>query len=105
MSLKAPPPHVPYSLEFGSYLKEKRLAKGLSQADLSEALGYETAQVVSNWERGIQSPPFEKLVEMCKLLSISRKDILQKLLEEQARVYENSMKRLWSGVNRSKRSS
>jgi len=98
MSAKSSRPHVPYSVQFGAYLKEKRLSKDLSQADLSRSLGYDTAQVVSNWERGIQAPPFEKLLDLCKILQIPRKDILKKLLDEQARVYEDSLKKLWDNA-------
>jgi transcriptional regulator with XRE-family HTH domain len=39
-----------------SFLKERRIAAGLSQIDVSRKLGYTSAQFVSNWERGIAKP-------------------------------------------------
>jgi transcriptional regulator with XRE-family HTH domain len=48
-------------------LKEAREAKGLTQADLSEALGFTTPQFISNAERGIcQIPPkhYKKLAKL-----------------------------------------
>jgi transcriptional regulator with XRE-family HTH domain len=96
MPAKQSRPHVPYSADFGLYLKNKRVAKNYSQAELAAALQYDTAQVVSNWERGIQAPPFEKLLVLCKILNIPKKDILKKLMDEQTKVYEDHLQKLWS---------
>lgn len=38
-------------MSIGTLLKEIRIKSNLSQRDVSEALGYTTAQFVSNWER------------------------------------------------------
>lgn len=77
------------------FLRTKRLEVGLSQGKMASSLGYETAQIVSNWERGLQAPPFEKLLDLCQLLRISRKEILNVILEEQTRAFEDSLKDLW----------
>ena len=37
-------------------LKKMRLKAGLSQRDVSTALGYTSPQYVSNWERGKSHP-------------------------------------------------
>jgi DNA-binding transcriptional regulator YiaG len=44
-----PETSAPKSL--GELIKEKRLAKGLSQKEVAERLGYASAQYVSDWER------------------------------------------------------
>lgn len=54
----------------GKALRAWRLAAGLTQWDLASRLGYVTAQFVSNWERGISLPPFEKLPALAHLLGI-----------------------------------
>ena len=43
--------------ELAKGLKQKRVAAGLSQRDVSDELGYSTPQFISNWERGISCPP------------------------------------------------
>lgn len=48
-------------------LKDARVAKGLTQADLSKALGFSTPQFISNAERGLcQIPPrhYKKLAKL-----------------------------------------
>lgn len=46
---------MPFNL--GQFLIEQRRIAGLSQAELSGKLGYETPQFISNWERGVSLPP------------------------------------------------
>lgn len=84
-------PHVPYSKSLGAFLREHRLKANLSQGDLAKALKYGTSQVVSNWERGTQSPPFEKLLDLCQMLKISRKDMVNRLIDEQEKIYNQSL--------------
>lgn len=91
---KSSSPHVPYSKSLGAFLRERRLKANLSQGDVAKALKYGTSQVVSNWERGTQSPPFEKLLDLCQLLKISRKDMVNRLLDEQEKIYSQSLQAL-----------
>jgi transcriptional regulator with XRE-family HTH domain len=53
--------------ELGEYLRDLRLKSSLTQRDVSETLGYSSAQFISNFERGISSPPLKKLSVMQKL--------------------------------------
>lgn len=39
--------------EFGAFLQNMRINAGVSQREVSEAIGYSTAQFVSNIERGL----------------------------------------------------
>ncbi len=41
----------------GRFLRSARVSAGLTQLDVTNALGYTTAQFCSNWERGISIPP------------------------------------------------
>jgi len=53
----------------GEYLKELRDNANLTQREVSMALGYSSAQFISNFERGIALPPLNKmktLMEMYK---------------------------------------
>jgi len=50
----------PYS-RLGTYLGKLRRAEGLTQREVAAALGYSSAQFVSNFERGIAAPPVRRL--------------------------------------------
>ena len=53
--------------KLGTILKEKREAAGLSQLDVSKSLGYTTPQFISNWERGISTPPVKTIKKIEKI--------------------------------------
>lgn len=67
----------------GTFLKDKRLKKGYSQADFATKLGYASPQFVSDWERGVSSPPMKKLPEIASELNV-KIDILFELLVDLA---------------------
>jgi len=60
----------------GRALKLWRERANLSQRDVAMALGYTTAQFVSNWERGVALPPFSVLPKLCRILSVPPKEII-----------------------------
>jgi len=61
--------------EIGKYLYEKRIKAGLSQKDVSDKLGYTSPQFISNYERGLCSPPLKKLKKIADLYKIKPKTI------------------------------
>jgi len=67
--------------KLGEYLREKRIAAGLTQTDVSKKLGYTTAQFVSNWERGTSEPPFETLRIVAQIYSIPLEEMLEVTLK------------------------
>lgn len=64
------------------YLREKRLDSGLSQLDVARELGYASPQFVSNWERGLVSPPLETIAVLINLYKIPPGDVVDRILEE-----------------------
>lgn len=72
---------VPRSHNIGRYIKKKRMAAGYTQADLAKKLGY-TAQFVTNWERGVSSPPANTLRKIVTILEIPEEEILELLCQE-----------------------
>lgn len=62
------------------YLKEKRVAAGLSQIEVSKKLGYTSAQFVSNWERGVAKPPLEALAAIIKLYAVDGDEVVDQYL-------------------------
>lgn len=64
------------------YLRQKRLDSGLSQLDVAKVLGYSSPQFVSNWERGLVSPPLETIAVLIELYKIPSGEVINKILDE-----------------------
>lgn len=67
--------------QFGKFLAEKRKDAGLSQKDLSQILGYTSPQFVSNWERGLATPPIDKVKKICEVLYIPPSRIMDEFIK------------------------
>lgn len=61
---------------FGSFIKEKRINKNYSQKDLAELL-YVTESAVSKWERGVTYPDITLITDICRVLEVSEKELIQ----------------------------
>lgn len=59
------------SKDIGQRLREAREKAGLTQAQAVEKLGIPKAQTLSAYENGKNSPPLEKIGEMCVLYGVS----------------------------------
>lgn len=60
----------------GDRIKEAREKQGLYQAQLAELVGAKSAAVISNWEKGINKPDADKIVQLCKALHVSASYLL-----------------------------
>ena len=67
----------------GSYLKDKRSSKGLTQSDVARKLGYSTPQFISNIERGLCAPPVKNLKVLVKLYKLDPEELLDIILNEE----------------------
>ena len=63
-----------------SNIKELRLERGFTQAELAEKIGV-TQGAVYFWEKGINEPTAGYLVKMAKLFSVSVDDLLSFKIE------------------------
>lgn len=63
------------------FLKEKRLAVGLSQRDVADKLGYSTPQFISNWERGVSIPPISVLKKLGEFYKVSSEELFNIILK------------------------
>lgn len=71
------------------FLKEKRTQASLSQKDVADKLGYSSAQFISNWERGLSSPPMHTLKKLAEMYNVNIDEMFDVILEstlEQVRV-------------------
>jgi transcriptional regulator with XRE-family HTH domain len=76
--------------EISVLLKNYRINSGIRQIELARRLGYSCSQMVSNWERGLVSPPKRSLGKICRILSIPRGHMKAALLHR----YEAELSRL-----------
>lgn len=73
------------------YLRQKRLDSGLSQLDVAKVLGYSSPQFVSNWERGLVSPPLETIAVLIDLYKIPSGEVVNKILDETRAYLEQNL--------------
>ncbi len=77
----------------GKYLRTQREKVGMSQLELGTQLGYGNAQFVSNWERGLASPPPKIIRKLIQLLNIPEKTILNLIIQEQKRFWVSHLRK------------
>ena len=70
----------------GRYLQEMRLKAGLTQREVSIALGYSSAQFISNFEAGIASPPLAKLKQLVEMYKMPTDKLMSLILEGEKEV-------------------
>lgn len=70
-------------VQLGKYLKSARLKAGLSQHFVSKKLSLTSPQFVSNFERGLCSPPLKQLKKLVTLYKIPPQEIIELLIQEQ----------------------
>lgn len=63
--------------------REFREKAGLTQKDVSEALGYTTPQFISNVERGRCRFPVEKLPKLKRLYRLSNDQVIEMIMGEE----------------------
>lgn len=61
--------------KIGKFIKERRQELGLTQRQISDALGI-TAKAVSKWECGQNAPDISLLVDLSKILNVTTDEIL-----------------------------
>lgn len=61
--------------QIGQRIRMFRELRGISQKEFAEKIGQSNAKV-SNWERGLNRPDVDMLIEICKALSVSSDELL-----------------------------
>jgi transcriptional regulator with XRE-family HTH domain len=61
-------------MNLGLIIRETRLKAGLTQLELATALGYDSMQFVSLFERGLSKVPMKTLGAMFEILKFKEKD-------------------------------
>lgn len=71
----------------GSYLKERRLAVGFTQLELSEKLKVHV-QFVSNWERGACAPPSHCFQQALEVLEANKDKVVKFMILDSKLIIE-----------------
>ncbi|WP_415062655.1 helix-turn-helix domain-containing protein [Bdellovibrio sp.] len=88
------------SSSLAELLKEKRIAANLSQREVATRLGYTTAQFVSNWERGVSSPPVQMLKKIADLYRTSAEELFEAMLFTTLQKVQKDLRRKFNMVRR-----
>lgn len=75
----------------GQYLRDKRINAGLTQAEIASKLGYSSPQFISNFERGLCSPPLKNLKALVKLYKIDANELIRLIIDEQKQVLSTAL--------------
>lgn len=70
-------------MSLGQRIKQAREQHGYQQKDLAKKVGVRSAGVISNWERDLNKPDVDKIVQLCEVLEISSADLLDCHIEEE----------------------
>lgn len=84
-------------VSLAKFLKDKRESVGLSQKQVADKLGYTTPQFVSNWERGVSSPPLKTLKKIGELYHVSPDELFKVTLETTIQQVTVDLKRKFYG--------
>lgn len=79
--------------ELADFLKNIRTTAGLTQKEVSQTLGYKSSQFVSNWERGLSSPPIGTLRKLCAIYKASEETMFTMVRDIAIRNLEEDLKR------------
>ena len=79
-------------------LKHTRESAGLSQRQVADALGYQSAQFISNWERGVSTPPIKTLKRLGDLYEVSADTLYNSMLNDTLRKVEADLHKEFYGA-------
>lgn len=83
-------------MNLGEFLKQKRENASLSQGDVAKKLKYTSPQFISNWERGVSSPPIKVLKQISTLYKVNSDEVFNLILEHSLTQLKASMMRDYS---------
>lgn len=85
------------NMNIANRLKQLRKQKGLSQADLADACGWDHQSRISGYEREEREPSFKDLDAICKVFEITVAEFFEYQIKEKAASYQTG----WSDEDQS----
>lgn len=74
----------------GKYLQKKRIEADLTQIEVAKKLGYSSAQFISNFERGLCSPPLKQMKKLSTLYELEPTEVIDIMMKERFEVLEKA---------------
>ncbi len=90
-------------MNLGEFLKLKRENASLSQGDVAKKLKYTSPQFISNWERGVSSPPIKVLKQISTLYKVNSDEVFNLILEHSLTQLKSSMKKDYAALVKRKK--
>lgn len=81
-------------MELHKALKAAREKAGVTQDGMAKEMGYKSAQIVSNWERGVCDLPLKKARKFCKIVNMELGALKKLILTD----YEASISRYFEPI-------
>jgi transcriptional regulator with XRE-family HTH domain len=78
--------------KLGEFIKTHREKSGLSQLDISDALGLKSAQYVSNIERGVSPLSRGMIQKVARAIKVDSEDLVDVILIELKEKYMKALK-------------
>lgn len=69
---------------FGSFLKQKRQEKNLTQKDLAKIL-FVTESAISKWEKDVANPDISMLPKLCEILGVTEHELITASVDNKSR--------------------
>lgn len=79
--------------KLGDFLRDTRESSRLTQADVSQKLGYSSPQFISNIERGISVIPLKTLAKMVSLYKVNPEIVVRIILDSQRKLLREKLMR------------
>lgn len=76
----------------GHFLRCWREKAGITQQQVSDFFKYDSAQSISNWERGVSPIPKDKLFALLKLFKVPQTELVKFLQVEQEKALKRFLK-------------
>lgn len=81
-----------YAKKLGDYLRGKREAAGLTQAEVAKFFKHSSSQFISNIERGLCAVPLHIMVEVLKMYKVPNKEFLSFILDLEKSFWNSHLK-------------
>jgi transcriptional regulator with XRE-family HTH domain len=91
-------------MSLGEFLKSKRESVGYSQGEVAKKLKYTSPQFISNWERGVSSPPIKVLKHVADLYKVSTDELFDLILKHSLEQLKTSLLREYGTLIKRKKS-
>ena len=74
----------------GKYLQKKRINADMTQIEVARKLGYSSAQFISNFERGLCSPPLKQMKKLTNLYDLDPGEVIDIMMKERLEILEKA---------------